>query len=586
MATYNITKSDGNPGPAIADAASPDTQTDLQLVGQNAVSYGLDVATSFYWLLENFASTTAPTTGSAGRATGQLWYDITTSNETLNVYNGATWDQIANINRGSSAVTSTLRWDNAANKWSEDVRVTIDGSGILGIVGPNPGNSVTFEHDDTDFNIVGTSTVDINVTGVTAVNLPSLTLVTELDETYGGTGLTSYVAGDILYASGVNTLAKLPIGANGEVLKLSGGLPTWDSAGGLGTVTSSGAPLITEVAVFSTGTNILSDATFTWDGSTMFATNVTGTNIGGIASANLVDRASPGTLAATIFSGNITAQANILLGDDDKITLGTGGDVSIDFDSPDLDIRAVTATDINIAGFTGNMNVDMPLYVDSSGSGIANIRSIGHTTSWNTSDSYMSFYDSDMGTHGLQIGTTVASSSASIINSRSGDLELYGSNTLVLDLRSTTSTMYQAGSSAMQWRSSPNTNITTSASVYDAGGQPRNVGFNETPSSTISTARTIDADDIGKFLTRTGSTARIVTLDLNTNIPIGGSLVVHNGNSSNTLTIVEGTITDLEWIDGSGSAPSTGTRTIAYNSVVTLRKSTSANWQIWGNGIS
>ena len=44
MATYNITKSDGTAGPGIPDAASPDTQTDLQLVGQNAVSYGLDVA--------------------------------------------------------------------------------------------------------------------------------------------------------------------------------------------------------------------------------------------------------------------------------------------------------------------------------------------------------------------------------------------------------------------------------------------------------------------------------------------------------------------------------------------------------------
>lgn len=36
-----------------------------------------------------------------------------------------------------------------------------------------------------------------------------LTLTTPLDETYGGTGLTSYAQGDLLYASAANTLAKL-----------------------------------------------------------------------------------------------------------------------------------------------------------------------------------------------------------------------------------------------------------------------------------------------------------------------------------------------------------------------------------------
>src|SRR5210317_1477155 len=44
---------------------------------------------------------------------------------------------------------------------------------------------------------------------------------------YGGTGLTSYTTGDILYASGTNTLSKLAIGTAGQVLKVSGGVPSW-----------------------------------------------------------------------------------------------------------------------------------------------------------------------------------------------------------------------------------------------------------------------------------------------------------------------------------------------------------------------
>jgi hypothetical protein len=71
-------------------------------------------------------------------------------------------------------------------------------------------------------------------------------------------------------------------------------------------------------------------------------------------------------------------------------------------------------------------------------------------------------------------------------------------------------------------------------------------------------------------------------------IPVGASVLVHNGASGGTLTVAEGTA-DLEWIDGSGTAPLTGNRNIAYNSVATLRKKSNGAtnvWQIWGNGIS
>ncbi len=50
-------------------------------------------------------------------------------------------------------------------------------------------------------------------------------------EAYGGTDQTTYTTGDLLYASGVNTLAKLGIGLAGEVLQVSGGVPTWQTIG-------------------------------------------------------------------------------------------------------------------------------------------------------------------------------------------------------------------------------------------------------------------------------------------------------------------------------------------------------------------
>ena len=56
----------------------------------------------------------------------------------------------------------------------------------------------------------------------------------------GGTGLTSYTAGDIIYASGANTVAKLPIGTTGQRLVVAAGLPSWATDTTIGTVTSVG----------------------------------------------------------------------------------------------------------------------------------------------------------------------------------------------------------------------------------------------------------------------------------------------------------------------------------------------------------
>lgn len=48
-----------------------------------------------------------------------------------------------------------------------------------------------------------------------------------LTEPRGGTNMSSYAQGDMLYASAVDNLAKLNIGANGTVLTSNGTIPTW-----------------------------------------------------------------------------------------------------------------------------------------------------------------------------------------------------------------------------------------------------------------------------------------------------------------------------------------------------------------------
>jgi hypothetical protein len=71
----------------------------------------------------------------------------------------------------------------------------------------------------------------------------------------GGTGLTSYTAGDMLYASGATTLAKLAGGAgnNGKVLTVSGGLPSWQAASSLAQVLAVGNATTGHVVKVSDG---------------------------------------------------------------------------------------------------------------------------------------------------------------------------------------------------------------------------------------------------------------------------------------------------------------------------------------------
>lgn len=96
----------------------------------------------------------------------------------------------------------------------------------------------------------------------------------------GGTGLTGYAAGDILYASATDTLSKLPVGSNGAVLKLAAGLPAWGTDLGI--------------------TQLTGDGTAAGVGSQAFTLATVNSNVGSFTNASLTVNAK----------GLITAAAN------------------------------------------------------------------------------------------------------------------------------------------------------------------------------------------------------------------------------------------------------------------------------------
>ena len=126
--------------------------------------------------------------------------------------------------------------------------------------------------------VVAASNISIN-------NVPIANTTGTLDPDRGGTGLTSYSIGDLIYADGATSLAPIPIGGPGEVLAVN---PTGDGyqfivAAGVGTVTSVGLAAPADFSV--TNSPVIAAGTLTLD----WAVTPTGTGAMVRATAPTVD---------------------------------------------------------------------------------------------------------------------------------------------------------------------------------------------------------------------------------------------------------------------------------------------------------
>lgn len=97
------------------------------------------------------------------------------------------------------------------------------------------------------FSAVSDTNVTLNIASVTSTHTFTMGWSGVLGATRGGTGFGSYTTGDLLYASGVSSLAKLGIGTNGFCLRVSGGVPIWQACAG----NVSGSGTATEMAYWT-----------------------------------------------------------------------------------------------------------------------------------------------------------------------------------------------------------------------------------------------------------------------------------------------------------------------------------------------
>lgn len=109
--SYTVNKTNGAVLTTIADGTIDASTTALTLIGKNYTGYGEIYNENLVKLLENFASTSQPTSP----LSGQIWWDLT--NGLLKVYTGTNFKVIsgstASSSQPSGSTTGDLWWDTA-----------------------------------------------------------------------------------------------------------------------------------------------------------------------------------------------------------------------------------------------------------------------------------------------------------------------------------------------------------------------------------------------------------------------------------------------------------------------------------------
>jgi hypothetical protein len=143
--------------------------------------------------------------------------------------------------------------------------------------------------------------------------------------TAGGTGLTSYTAGDLLFYASGTALSKLAIGTSGRYLSSSGSAPQWTAPAAL---TKTDDTNVTLTLGGSASTALLNAASLTlgWTGSLAVSRGGTGTGTAGITAFNNItgftaSGATGTTSTNLVFSGSPTIASPTLTGD--SVSSGT-----------------------------------------------------------------------------------------------------------------------------------------------------------------------------------------------------------------------------------------------------------------------
>ncbi|MFA5933598.1 MAG: tail fiber domain-containing protein [Microgenomates group bacterium] len=254
-----------------------------------------------------------------------------------------------------SASTSTLSLTGTKDQ------ITFDVSGIKSTLSWTPTSAVTLTLPNiTDTLVTKTSTDTLtnktiaagdntltgSFTGITGLGTIGTGTWngTKIGTTYGGTGLTTYTTGDLLYSSASNTLANLAVGTAGQVLTITGGIPTWGNASGaagLGTMSTQNIAGISAAILPDTNNSYdLGSATYQWQDAWFAGTLTVAGNIVG-ATTGTSGYWTRNDATGDLYSATLT----------DQIGIGTTAPAS------QLEIKATTNPALSLYAGSGTDNI-------------------------------------------------------------------------------------------------------------------------------------------------------------------------------------------------------------------------------------
>jgi hypothetical protein len=152
--SYKINKYNGSLLASIPDGAADTSATNLTLPGPNYVGYGQNLNENLVYLLENFASNSAP---NGTNLQGQLWFD--TYHQNLNVFTNQGYTPVSGVVVSSSQPVSPKDggfWLNTSTN-----QLYVSKSGVYTLVGPNYTSSMGVS------GAIPIVVNDLNVPGVT-----------------------------------------------------------------------------------------------------------------------------------------------------------------------------------------------------------------------------------------------------------------------------------------------------------------------------------------------------------------------------------------------------------------------------------
>lgn len=547
MAAYNVTLSDGVTIITVPDGGIYNTYS-IPIIGQNATTYGDDMAAAQLRHLENFASSDAPDVNlnipGGALLTGQLWYDTGTG--TLKVWTGSAWVGFLKDTGNLSAAGDIL-----------------------------PAVNNTYDIGSTSLRWAEGWFTNLTAGGTTALNTATVSSLTSTTSSLGTASAGTLTMSGIIITDASDSSAaglRIPHGAapssptNGDI---------WSTTGGVFFRRNGSTVQLAEVGPASgvtsfngrTGAVTPQEA----DYASFFASTAGNESISGEWTFNQQPNFNGGT-------SGVSAPFNV-----DSTFLVT----NLNADYLDGQHGSFYATNSAVVHLTGTETVAGQKTFTSplkSTAGAEVVRLVSNAT-----QGYISFYDSNDSTLRFLVGRT-GSAQFAIQNLQSvGVVDVHGNNNY-LRIRASDQVTFYAGASTTGSEGAGGTQqITSSATsrLWVAGpdGAVRNVGFNETATVFLNSSRDVANTDIGQFLTRTTSSSVSLTLINLTTAPTGASFLVHNNNGSGTLTINRGS-SNLYWIKGDGLAPANASRTLAYNGLCTIRKAGVNEWYIWGTGLS